>query len=54
MYSLIIFVKCDEQNYTPKPGEYLPFGIGSRFCPGSELTKLYITILLHHFILNYK
>uniref|UniRef100_A0A9I9E938 Beta-amyrin 11-oxidase-like n=1 Tax=Cucumis melo TaxID=3656 RepID=A0A9I9E938_CUCME len=47
-----IFVKCDEQNYTPKPGEYLPFGIGSRFCPGSELTKLYITILLHHFILN--
>ncbi|KAL0553015.1 hypothetical protein IC582_006897 [Cucumis melo] len=41
-------------NYTPKPGEYLPFGIGSRFCPGSELTKLYITILLHHFILNYK
>ncbi|XP_038877829.1 beta-amyrin 11-oxidase-like [Benincasa hispida] len=41
-------------NYTPKPGAFIPFGIGSRFCPGSELTKLYITILLHHFILNYK
>uniref|UniRef100_A0A9I9E8R0 Beta-amyrin 11-oxidase-like n=1 Tax=Cucumis melo TaxID=3656 RepID=A0A9I9E8R0_CUCME len=41
-------------NYTPKPGEFIPFGLGSRFCPGSELTKLEITILLHHFILNYK
>ncbi|XP_011652660.1 beta-amyrin 11-oxidase [Cucumis sativus] len=41
-------------NYTPKPGEFIPFGLGSRFCPGSELAKLEITILLHHFILNYK
>ncbi|CAK9309463.1 unnamed protein product [Citrullus colocynthis] len=41
-------------NYTPKPGEFIPFGIGSRFCPGSELAKLEIAILLHHFILNYK
>uniref|UniRef100_A0A9I9CGS2 Beta-amyrin 11-oxidase-like n=1 Tax=Cucumis melo TaxID=3656 RepID=A0A9I9CGS2_CUCME len=42
------------ENYTPKPGTFIPFGLGSRFCPGSELARLEITILLHHFILNYK
>ncbi|XP_022952147.1 beta-amyrin 11-oxidase-like [Cucurbita moschata] len=42
------------ENHSPKPGTFIPFGIGTRFCPGSELTKLEITILLHHFILNYK
>ncbi|KAL0553016.1 hypothetical protein IC582_006898 [Cucumis melo] len=51
---LTVFVKCDGQNYTPKPGTFIPFGLGSRFCPGSELARLEITILLHHFILNYK
>ncbi|XP_022157153.1 beta-amyrin 11-oxidase-like [Momordica charantia] len=41
-------------NYTPKPGEYIPFGIGSRFCPGNELAKLEMTVLLHHFLLGYR
>ncbi|RZC51062.1 hypothetical protein C5167_019487 [Papaver somniferum] len=41
-------------NYTPKAGTYLPFGAGSRLCPGNDLAKLEIMIFLHHFILNYQ
>nr|XP_043624403.1 ent-kaurenoic acid oxidase 1-like [Erigeron canadensis] len=38
----------------PKPGTFLPFGAGSRLCPGNDLAKLEIAIFLHHFLLNYK
>ncbi|XP_059428646.1 beta-amyrin 11-oxidase-like [Corylus avellana] len=37
-----------------KGGTFLPFGAGSRSCPGSDLAKLVITIFLHYFLLNYK
>ncbi|XP_062147106.1 beta-amyrin 11-oxidase-like isoform X2 [Alnus glutinosa] len=40
-------------NFTPKAGTFLPFGAGSRFCPGSDLAKLEIAIFLHHYLLNY-
>ncbi|GAU42883.1 hypothetical protein TSUD_231940, partial [Trifolium subterraneum] len=41
------------ENYKARAGSFLPFGLGSRFCPGSDLAKLEITIFLHHFLLNY-
>ncbi|XP_065864866.1 ent-kaurenoic acid oxidase 2-like [Euphorbia lathyris] len=41
-------------NYTPKAGTFLPFGAGSRLCPGNDLAKLEIAVFLHHFLLNYK
>ncbi|CAK9143386.1 unnamed protein product [Ilex paraguariensis] len=39
---------------TPKAGTYLPFGAGSRTCPGNDLAKLEIAVFLHYFLLNYK
>jgi ent-kaurenoic acid hydroxylase len=41
-------------DYTAKPGTFLPFGAGSRFCPGADLTKLEISVFLHYFLLNYR
>ncbi|KAI3743804.1 hypothetical protein L1987_56871 [Smallanthus sonchifolius] len=41
-------------NYVPKPGVFLPFGAGTRLCPGNDLAKLEISIFLHHFLLKYK
>ncbi|KAK9049082.1 hypothetical protein SSX86_031951 [Deinandra increscens subsp. villosa] len=41
-------------DYVPKAGTFLPFGAGTRYCPGNELAKLEISIFLHHFLLNYK
>ncbi|KAL8249370.1 hypothetical protein R6Q59_006238 [Mikania micrantha] len=38
----------------PKAGTFLPFGAGSRLCPGNDLAKLEIAIFLHHFLLNYR
>ncbi|KAK9144442.1 hypothetical protein Sjap_004345 [Stephania japonica] len=38
----------------PKAGTFLPFGAGSRLCPGNDLAKLEISIFLHYFLLNYK
>ncbi|KAH7862440.1 hypothetical protein Vadar_004799 [Vaccinium darrowii] len=39
---------------TPKAGTFLPFGAGSRLCPGNDLAKLEIAIFLHYFLLDYK
>ncbi|KAH6829436.1 cytochrome P450 [Perilla frutescens var. hirtella] len=41
-------------NFTPKAGNFLPFGGGSRLCPGNDLAKLEISIFLHYFLLNYE
>uniref|UniRef100_A0A803LIL8 Cytochrome P450 n=1 Tax=Chenopodium quinoa TaxID=63459 RepID=A0A803LIL8_CHEQI len=35
-------------------GTFLPFGAGSRLCPGNDLAKLEISIFLHHFLLGYR
>ncbi|GMY20758.1 beta-amyrin 11-oxidase-like [Fagus crenata] len=43
------------RNFNPSRwNAFMPFGAGSKFCPGSDLAKLVITIFLHHFLLNYK
>ncbi|RZR74545.1 hypothetical protein BHM03_00038286 [Ensete ventricosum] len=41
------------KDFTPKAGTFLPFGGGSRLCPGNELAKLEIAVFLHHFLLGY-
>uniref|UniRef100_A0A0D9WKY5 ent-kaurenoic acid monooxygenase n=1 Tax=Leersia perrieri TaxID=77586 RepID=A0A0D9WKY5_9ORYZ len=38
----------------PRAGTFLPFGLGSRLCPGNDLAKLEISVFLHHFLLGYK
>ncbi|KAK7303618.1 hypothetical protein RJT34_14528 [Clitoria ternatea] len=41
-------------NEVRKAGEFLPFGAGTRLCPGNDLAKLEISVFLHHFLLNYE
>ncbi|XP_058724410.1 beta-amyrin 11-oxidase-like [Vicia villosa] len=41
-------------DHNTKVGSFLPFGAGSRYCPGSDLAKIEISIFLHYFLLNYK
>ncbi|OWM72273.1 abscisic acid 8'-hydroxylase CYP707A2-like isoform X2 [Punica granatum] len=38
----------------PKPNTFLPFGSGAHSCPGSELAKLEILVLLHHLTTKYR
>ncbi|KAI4370807.1 hypothetical protein MLD38_019116 [Melastoma candidum] len=38
----------------PKPNTYLPFGNGVHSCPGNELAKLEILVLLHHLTTKYR
>nr|CBY78889.1 KAO protein [Aegilops tauschii] len=38
----------------PRAGTFLPFGLGTRLCPGIDLAKLEISVFLHHFLLGYK
>lgn len=45
---------CSVKNFVATPGAFTPFGLGSRYCPGSDLAKLEISIFLHYFLLNYK
>ncbi|KAB2070641.1 hypothetical protein ES319_A08G168800v1 [Gossypium barbadense] len=42
------------KNHQPRAGSFLPFGAGSRICPGADLAKLEISIFLHYFLLNYE
>ncbi|XP_062146343.1 abscisic acid 8'-hydroxylase CYP707A2-like [Alnus glutinosa] len=39
---------------TPKPNTFLPFGNGIHSCPGNELAKLEILVLLHHLTTKYR
>ncbi|XP_051137552.1 abscisic acid 8'-hydroxylase CYP707A2-like [Andrographis paniculata] len=38
----------------PKPNTFMPFGNGIHSCPGNELAKLEILVLLHHLTTKYK
>ncbi|KAK3206308.1 hypothetical protein Dsin_020354 [Dipteronia sinensis] len=38
----------------PRPNTYLPFGNGVHSCPGSDLAKLEMHILLHHLTTTYR
>ncbi|XP_059442976.1 abscisic acid 8'-hydroxylase CYP707A2-like [Corylus avellana] len=39
---------------TPKPNTFVPFGNGTHSCPGNELAKLEILVLLHHLTTKYR
>nr|XP_004246018.1 abscisic acid 8'-hydroxylase 1 [Solanum lycopersicum] len=39
---------------TPKPNTFMPFGNGTHSCPGNELAKLEILILVHHLTTKYR
>jgi (+)-abscisic acid 8'-hydroxylase len=39
---------------TPKPNTFMPFGNGTHSCPGNELAKLEMLVLLHHLTTKYR
>ncbi|KAF7840839.1 abscisic acid 8'-hydroxylase 4 [Senna tora] len=38
----------------PKPNTFMPFGNGVHSCPGNELAKLNMLILVHHLVTKYR
>lgn len=38
----------------PKPNTYMPFGNGAHACPGNELAKLEMLILIHHLVTKFR
>ncbi|KAG6608475.1 Abscisic acid 8'-hydroxylase, partial [Cucurbita argyrosperma subsp. sororia] len=38
----------------PKPNTFMPFGSGVHTCPGNELAKLEILILIHHLVTKFR
>ncbi|XP_021278869.1 beta-amyrin 11-oxidase-like [Herrania umbratica] len=48
------FLPSRWENHRFKAGSFIPFGAGSRTCPGADLGKLEISIFLHYFLLNYR
>ncbi|KAF7144407.1 hypothetical protein RHSIM_Rhsim05G0084600 [Rhododendron simsii] len=51
----------DPQNFdpsrfevVPKPNTFMPFGTGVHACPGNELAKLEMLILIHHLVTKFR
>ncbi|KAK8956362.1 Cytochrome P450 90B1 [Platanthera guangdongensis] len=42
---------CDDEK---RKRSYMPFGGGTRMCPGENLAQLEMVVLLHHIIINYE
>nr|XP_043605996.1 abscisic acid 8'-hydroxylase 4-like [Erigeron canadensis] len=38
----------------PKPNTFMPFGSGVHACPGNELAKLEMLIMIHHLVTKYR
>ncbi|CAK9143726.1 unnamed protein product [Ilex paraguariensis] len=38
----------------PKPNTFMPFGSGTHSCPGNELAKLEILVIVHHLTTKYR
>lgn len=38
----------------PKPNTFMPFGSGVHACPGNELAKLEILIMIHHLVTKFR
>ncbi|KAL1224725.1 Abscisic acid 8'-hydroxylase 1 [Cardamine amara subsp. amara] len=38
----------------PKPNTFMPFGNGTHSCPGNELAKLEMSIMIHHLTTKYR
>ncbi|KAK1367695.1 Abscisic acid 8'-hydroxylase 1 [Heracleum sosnowskyi] len=39
---------------SPKPNTFMPFGNGTHACPGNELAKMEILVLVHHMTTKYR
>lgn len=39
---------------SPKPNTFMPFGNGTHSCPGNELAKMEILVLIHHMTTKYR
>lgn len=37
-----------------KAGTFIPFGAGTRLCPGNDFAKLEMSVFMHHMIFNYR
>ncbi|GAB2293765.1 hypothetical protein Dimus_027978 [Dionaea muscipula] len=38
----------------PRPNTFMPFGIGAHACPGNELAKLEMLIMIHHLVTKFR
>lgn len=38
----------------PKPNTFMPFGNGVHACPGNEIAKLEMLILIHHLVTKFR
>ncbi|PKI76516.1 hypothetical protein CRG98_003067 [Punica granatum] len=49
-----LFPEPEKFEVAPKPNTFLAFGNGTHSCPGNELAKLEILVLLHHLTTKYR
>lgn len=54
MYMHVLFVDLQKMGAAINNNIFTPFGGGQRLCPGFELSRLEISIFLHHLVTTYE
>lgn len=56
LWKILLTEHCPPTTWqvAPKPNTFLAFGSGTHSCPGNELAKLEILVLLHHLTTKYR
>jgi (+)-abscisic acid 8'-hydroxylase len=50
----LVLTRASGSQVSPKPGTFLPFGSGVHACPGNDLAKLEMLVLVHRLVTNYR
>ena len=52
--SFVVLTRASRWQVAPRPGTFLPFGSGVHACPGNDLAKLEMVVLVHRLVTNYR
>ena len=54
IFIFLVLVFMVVMQVAPKPNTFMPFGSGVHSCPGNELAKLEMLVMIHHLVTKFR